>query len=490
MADAQPVWTARTGTSAAADLVAYGASTDTDQALIEADLAGSIAHVVGLHAADLVTTDEASELVEALQTLADEAAQGHLELDPALEDVHMNVEHHLENALGCELAGKLHTARSRNDQVALDLTLVTRQGLVEIAEAAHALASVLADTAAEHVETPWPVHTHGLPAQPATLGYLMHAHAVRLARGTQHVLDTFDGSDESPLGSGAGAGTTLPIDPAVSADLLGLAPPENALLATGTRDGSLAATQAAATLGQHAQALAIDLLDLAGTGAIELPAAYTTGSSIMPHKANPDALELVRADAGQLAAHAEAVQATTSGLGLGYHRDLQRAKPPLVDALDLAPQVLGVLANVVDGVTVHEAPLEALQASDGVATTDAVEALVEQGVPFRTAHQHLAQACQAADEGRPLEEALAEQDLPEAALYAAIDALETADPAERDTHGGPAPDAVEAALETLDATLEHLADEIAHASQAAGTPVDLLEAPPDALLALESEVTA
>lgn len=489
MSPPMPVWTARTGTPPAADLAAYGACVDADHALLYADLAGSIAHIVGLHAAELVTADEATELIEGLQAIAQDAADGTVELDPALEDVHMNLEHQLAQTIG-PLAEKLHTARSRNDQVALDLVLVTRQGLVELAGAAHALASTLAEQAHAHASTPRPVHTHGLPAQPATLGYLLHAHALRFARDARALLDAFDGLDESPLGSGAGATTTLPIDPSVPADLLGLAPPANGLLATGARDGTLEALDLAARTGQHAQALAVDLLDLAGNELVQLPSTYTTGSSIMPHKANPDALELARADGGTLTALRENAYAVTSKLGLGYQRDLQRAKPPLLEALALAPEVLTVLANVVDGVTVDQDALAQLQATPGVATTDAAEALVAHGVPFRTAHQHLSEACHAAEqEDTTIADALAEADLPGEAIQAAIDAL-VADPADRSVPGGPAPETVHAALDDLASELDALHEALQAAGEHAQRPFALLETDPSDLLADPQTVIA
>lgn len=481
MADPQPPWTARTG-EAAPDLVTYGESTTPDQALVDVDLAGSIAHVAGLHDAELLTTEQATTLVEGLQTLAEQHAEDGLALDPALEDVHMNVEHLLADEIG-DAADLLHTARSRNDQVALDLALVTRHGLAEIAQATHTLASALADLAHDHVATPWPVHTHGLPGQPATLGYLLHAHALRLARSTANAMDLFDALDESPLGAAAGAGTTLPIDPVVPAELLGLQPPANGLLATGARDGSIQATQLAAHVGHQLQDLAVDLLALAEQDAIALPDAYTTGSSIMPHKQNPDALELARADGAKLATLADQVQQITAGLGLGYDRDLQRAKPPLLEATSLAPQTASILAGVVDGLTVHEDALAALQDDPAVATTDAVEALVDQGVAFRQAHQLVSEACQqAATSDVPIETALEDAELPPDVHAATLAALDP-DPGRRELPGGPAPTTVDEALTDLGDELDTLEARVAATVDAAAAPHQLLSLPASKLLA-------
>lgn len=488
MAGIERVWEARTGTAPAEQMLAYSESTEDDAALIEADLAGSVAHALGLLQAGLLTAQEARALVGGLQLLAEKAQDGELALDPQLEDVHMNVEHALEALVG-DPAGKLHAGRSRNDQVALDLLLVARQGLVTTAGAAHQLASTLCDLATEHATTPWTLHTHGLPAQPSTLGHLFHAHALGFARDVERALETFDAHDTSPLGSAAGAGSTLDLDPGYTADLLGLEAPGNALRATGSRDASLETTQVLATLGHHATALAIDLVDLAEQGALELPSAYTTGSSIMPHKRNPDALELARADGARLGALHDELARIAGGLGLGYHRDLQRAKPPLLEAVTLAPQLLGILDAVLDGATVDTDVLAEQQARPSIATTDAAEALVEAGVPFRTAHRVLSEASAAAQDGEPIGEALAQADLPEDAL-AAVQVALNPDPARRDTPGGPAPDRVTEASHALAVQLDQLADAVTVARAAAEQPFDLLDTPPEQLVPPNEEVAA
>jgi argininosuccinate lyase len=475
MAMGDRVWEARTGTPPADEMLAYSQSVDEDEPLLAADLAGSVAHALGLLHAGLLEEAEALVLVEGLQSLADEADSGDLELDPELEDVHMNVEAALEQSVG-DPAAKLHAGRSRNDQVALDQLIATRHSVAQVAGAAHELAAALAGQAKAHARTPWTMRTHGQPAQPATLGFLFHAHALRFSRDVDALLGVLDEHDTCPLGSAAGAGSTLPLQPAFVADLLGLSPPENALVAAGARDPALSAVHRLAELGHRLEDLAVDLLDLHARGLVEPPRAYTTGSSIMPHKVNPDALELARADGARLKAFPTTFEAAAGGQGLGYDRDLQRAQPPLLEALDTAESTTSVLASVVGGMDVDP---EGEPAPPGAATTDAVEALVEHGTPFRQAHQLVAEAL--ADEGTDLEETLADAGVGPEALEAAADAL-SPDPGRRDTPAGPAPDRVREALADLEARLAGQADELARARHATASYEDLLAEPPKRLV--------
>ncbi len=466
---------------------AFSDSTEEDQALVAVDLAGSIAHVLGLHHADLLDQSEAATLIDGLQQLWTQHQADELTLDPSLEDVHMNLEHQLGQLVG-PVAGKLHTGRSRNDQVALDMVLQTRLGLTHLAGRTLSLATTLLDQAEAHVETPWVAQTHGQPAQPATLGFLLHAHALRFLQLTDQALDLFEDHGTSPLGSGAVAGSTLPLDPELTADLLGLAPPENALLATSSRDGSLATCQLAARIGQAIASLAQQLIDLADQGAIDLPAGYTTGSSLMPHKDNPDALELARAQGKALTAPAQELASLLAGLPLGYHRDLQLAKPPVLEVLDEVPQLVGIVTDVVAGWTVHEDVLADQLATPGIGATDAVEALVVQGTPFRTAYQALAKAEAARQDGGSPQAALEAQGLEPEAVQAALDAALDPDPAKRTTLGGPAPSVIGPAIETAQVTADELADQLSDAEAQAGVPLGLLSTPPKQLIHQLQEV--
>lgn len=475
-----PVWQARTGTKAADPMVAFSQSVEEDAQLLAVDLAGSVAHTLGLQAAGLVTQKEAYQLVDGLQTLWQQAQQGAFELDPELEDVHMNTEAALAEEIG-PLAAKLHTGRSRNDQVALDLTLITRLGLAELSGDLLAAAQALAEQAKAHVGTPWVAKTHGQPAQPATLGFLLHAHALRFSDLAQEALALFDQLDESPLGSGAVAGSTLPLQPAHTADLLGLTPPRNALLSTSDRTPSLQVCQLVQTIGLTCASLAQELVDLAEAGAISLPSGYTTGSSLMPHKANPDSLELARASGKQMGTPLAELSQVLAGLPLGYHRDLQLAKPPLLEALSAPGPVLGILTDVVQGLTVHPAVLEAQQEAPGIESTDVAEALVAGGMAFRQAYTLVAEAMAQVSQGTPLDEALASQGLDDGQLQAALDVLPL-DPAHRATLAGPAPHQVTDQLDQLDQAMAATDAQLDQAKAQARQPLELLTTTPETLV--------
>lgn len=428
----------------------YSETTAEDQPFFQADIAGTIAHVLGLQQVGLLPAHEVSQLVTALQRLA---ADG-LQLDPRFEDVHMNIEAAITGQLG-DLGKKLHTGRSRNDQVATAITIVARQGIAEAAHAACLLVEALTHQAAQHMETPWTAKTHLQPAQPATIGFLLTAHATRLQDQVVALLTAFDTLDESPLGSGAVAGSTLPLDPAYTAALLALAPPRNALLATGSRDAAKLTANAAAATGEVVASLCSDLLELFAAGQLELPPGTTTGSSLMPQKRNPDLLELARGKARALAGPAAAIQAVTSGLGLGYMRDFQVTKPHLVAAIRDLTATLRILASTTPGMAFFGAPWP-----EGITATDEAEALVASGTPFRDAYHAIAAKAQAAATGTPTEWLAPNPDL-------------------RATRGGPAPVAVRAQIDALFAHGADLAAACQEALAEAQVPFDLLTGAPE-----------
>jgi argininosuccinate lyase len=320
------VWSARTGSGLHPDLLAYSQTIEEDKPFLVHDLAGSSAHVLGLRKAGLLTRDEAAQLLAGLRAILREHEAGTFTLQVELEDAHMNVEARLTAESG-DVGRRLHTGRSRNDQVATCIVLYARAGLARLAQGLHALSESLARQAEANLETPWVARTHGLPAQPATVGFLLAAHAHRLQDAAKAALAAFEAVGESPLGSGAIGGSTLPLDPAHTASLMGLRAPRSALLATGTRDAVLLPCQVAQQAGLALASLSQDLIDLFKDGALRLPSGYTTGSSLMPQKRNPDALELARGRSKALAGPAAAVSAILAGMGLGYQRDFQLTKP-------------------------------------------------------------------------------------------------------------------------------------------------------------------
>ncbi len=464
------VWSARTGTGLDKAFQAFSSSIQEDAAFLQHDLIGSIAHVRGLAHAGLLTPEECNDLVNALQALLASSKDGSFTLDPDLEDVHMNIESAITAQLG-DTGRKLHTGRSRNDQVATCIVLYAREHLATIAAGCSAVAKVLATQAELHASTPWVARTHGQPAQPATLGFLLSAHAWRFADAAQQILWTGRHISVSPLGSGAIAGSTLPLDPAYTADLMGLEPPMNALLGAGTRDVVTSVLQCTTKVAHCLSSLAEDLFGLASKGAVAFPSGLTTGSSLMPQKRNPDAIELVRGKARGLLGHEAAVHAIVLPLGLGYVRDLQVVKPHLVAACQDTHACLEIIHACIAGASFKAAVLAQDLALPGIGATDAAEALVAHGVPFRTAY-HIVAAAHL--EGVDPTATIMACDAPEAAKMAAIAALQ-GDAMARDTLGGPAPVAVDASLRRLDGVLATLNTQIAAAQQSCKQAESLLE---------------
>jgi argininosuccinate lyase len=475
------VWEARTGSGLHPDLLAYSQTIDEDRPFLIHDLAGSCAHVLGLRKAGLLDREEARQLLEALRAILRDHEAGAFLPSAELEDIHMNIEARLTAELG-EVGRRLHTGRSRNDQVATCIVLYARAHLAQLAQGLHHLSLALAGQADAHKQTPWVARTHGLPAQPATLGFLLAAHAHRVQDTARKAVAAFEQVGESPLGSGAVGGSTLPLDPAYTARLMGLREPRSALLATGTRDAVLEACMATSQAGVAIAGLCQDLLDLFTDGALRLPDGYTTGSSLMPHKRNPDALELARGRGKALAGPLAAVTAILSGMGLGYQRDFQLTKPHLVAALHDATSTVELLTPLVHGMTVDAKALSAEWGKPGIVATDVAEALVRTGLPFRTAYGAVAQAFSRVEKGAAtFQTALEAQGLAPAHLEAALSAL-SPDPARRCTAGGPAPSAVAASLTRFHATAAALEAQVAAAQRAAEIPLDLLVRPVPTLL--------
>lgn len=467
----RPVWSARVQADAAAGFAAFSESTRDDAPFFQHDIAGSIAHVHGLARAGILSADETAQLVAGLRKLAQAWQAGTFRLDPALEDVHMNIEAALTAELG-DVGRKLHTGRSRNDQVATCITLYSRAALARLASQAHALSQALGAAAASQQQTPWTARTHGQAAQPATLGFLLAAHAFRFQDLAEQALWAFDAVGESPLGSGAVAGSTLPLDPAHTAELLGLRPPRNALLATGSRDTALMAVQTAAQAGVAAASLAQDLLDLHREGQFHVPDGYATGSSLMPHKRNPDALELVRGTGRTLPGDAASLAAVLAGVGLGYQRDFQVTKPILTRAMGGASDCLETLQGVLAGGRFQAA---AFPDDAGIVATDVAESLVAAGVPFRRAYEQVAAAYADAAAGHDLEEALASH------IIGVDDHVWrpclVPDPARRATRGGPAPAQVQAALLHLEDAARGVQADVEAAEAAVQEAARLVAAP-------------
>jgi argininosuccinate lyase len=363
-------------------------SIEIDAALAADDIAGSIAHVRGLGRAGILTEDEVAALVDGLTTLADDVAAGRLAWDPTLEDVHMNLEVALAEVVG-PLAGRLHTGRSRNDQVATDLRLWTRRSIDELDDALLDFARALVDLAEREGTAVLPGTTHIQPAQPVLFAHHLLAYVEMAERDRGRLADARARLNVSPLGSGALAGAGYPLDREATAAELGFdGVTANSLDAVSDRD-FVVETLAAIALGMvHLSRLAEEVTWWSNPrfGFIGVADAFSTGSSMMPNKKNPDPAELVRGRAARVIGELTGVLALLKGLPLAYQRDLQEGVAPLFDAVAVFESSLRVMAGLVGTLTVDTARM-AEAAAEGYTTATAVaDALVRRGVAFRTAH--------------------------------------------------------------------------------------------------------
>ncbi len=373
---------------------AFVASVRDDERLVPFDIRGSIAHARMLGQVGLLSEKDSADLVAGLEKLL----RNGLTLDPALEDVHMNVEH----ALG-PVGAKLHAGRSRNDQVALDLRLWLKGAIRRILEEIAALRKSLGVRAIEHARTLFPGTTHLQHAQPVVFGHLLHAWSVALARDGTRLRDCFVRADVSPLGAGALAGTSLPVDPRMTAKELGFRDLfVNSIDAVSDRDFAAEFVFDCSMTMTHLSQMA-EMLILWTTpefGYVELPDALCTTSSILPQKKNPDMIELVRGKAGSVAGHLVNLLTTLKGLPVGYNRDLQETKPPMFAAADTVRASLQAIRIAVDGMKVNAA--RAMGAIEfPMLATDLAEYLTAKGVPFREAHSAVAKLMKNWKGGKP-----------------------------------------------------------------------------------------
>ena len=383
------LWGGRFADEGDEQVAAFGRSIDIDAALAVDDLDGSVAHVRGLGRAGVLSDAEVAILVDGLADLRRDVENGELRWDPALEDVHLNLEAALTERLG-PVAGKLHTGRSRNDQVATDLRLWTRRAIDRLDRALGGFEDALVGLAERDGAAVLPGTTHTQPAQPVLFGHHLLAYVEMAERDRGRLIDARRRLNVSPLGSGALAGAGYRLDrEATAADLGFEGVTANSLDAVGDRD-FVVETLAAVALGMvHLSRLAEEIAWWSNPrfGFIRVADAYSTGSSMMPNKRNPDPAELVRGRAARTIAALTAILGILKGLPLGYQRDLQEDKPPLFGAVATYEASLGVMAGLVATLTIDRDRM-ADAAADGYTTaTTLADALVRRGVPFRAAHQ-------------------------------------------------------------------------------------------------------
>jgi len=379
--------TAATGGDLDPDFLEWSTSLPVDCRLLEVDCRGSVAHVLGLKAAGLVTADEARTLTEALESLPGKVERGEVKLRADEEDVHMAIEAWLRDEVG-DVAAKLHTGRSRNDQVATDLKLWCRDAVDRVEAAIEGVLKEAAGWAERHGEVPMPSYTHRQVAIPV-LGriWMEGALVLGLRRDLALLSAVREELARSPLGAGAIGGTTLPIDTSVTAAALGFsAGPENPIDAVGERDHAFTLLFVCARIGLHIARISTDVIELSSDGLVTLGGAIAGGSSMMPHKRNPDLFELLRGQAALRRGELVALMGTFQGLGSGYHRDLQQDKEIVFRGVDGTLDVLRMMSIALRNFEpVEDACLAALAKGDAIAT-DLCEALVASGRPFREAY--------------------------------------------------------------------------------------------------------
>ncbi len=363
-------------------------SIEVDRLLALDDLEGSIAHVRGLERAGLLTTDESANLIGGLRALRVEVEAGLFAWDPALEDVHLNLEAALTAHVG-PVAGKLHTGRSRNDQVALDLRLWLRRTVRELDGDMVGLERVLVDRAERDGQAILPGMTHVQPAQPVLLAHYLLAYVEMVERDRGRLADCAKRADRSPLGAGALAGAGFALDREATAADLGFAGvTANSLDAVSDRDFVVEFLAAAALAMVHLSRLAEELVWWSNPafGWVVLSDRHATGSSMMPNKKNPDPCELVRARTARVAGHLATMLGVLKGLPLAYQRDLQEDKTPLFDAADVLASSLRVMAAVMGGLAFDADCMRQAALQGHVTATSVADTLVEHGLPFRAAH--------------------------------------------------------------------------------------------------------
>jgi argininosuccinate lyase len=366
----------------------YGESISFDWRLYRQDIRGSIAHARALKTAGFLTSEEFSLIETGLKSIGEEIARGEFRFSVDLEDIHMNIEKELTARIG-EAGAKLHTARSRNDQVATDLRLYLRDEIASLQSGIRTLQSALAGLAEAHPHVVIPGYTHLQRAQPVPLAHHLLAYVEMLDRDFGRLDDTLRRMDELPLGSGALAGSTLLLDREAMARELGFSRvTQNSLDAVSDRDFALELLSGLAILGMHLSRLSEDVVLWTTTefGFARLSDRHATGSSLMPQKKNPDIAELTRGKTGRLYGNLFRLLTVLKGLPMAYNRDLQEDKEAVFDSVDTARMALAVTAEMMGALRINQETAAQAVSDPFLLATDLAEELVRKGVPFRTAH--------------------------------------------------------------------------------------------------------
>jgi len=383
------MWGGRFASGPAAIMEAINASIDFDKKLYAQDIRGSLAHSEMLAATGIISAEDQQKIAHGLNTILREIEDGAFTFSTRLEDIHMNVEARLAELIG-PAAGRLHTARSRNDQVAVDFRLWVKEELQKTAAGLRGLIAAFLDKAEAHAATVMPGFTHLQTAQPVTFGHHAMAYVEMFGRDLSRVRDAIERMDESPLGAAALAGTGFPIDRHMTARALGFREPtRNSLDSVSDRDFALEFLSIAAICATHLSRLAEEIViwSTPQFGFVRLSDSYSTGSSIMPQKKNPDAAELIRAKTGRVNGHLIGLLTVMKGLALSYSKDMQEDKEAVFDAAETLELAIAAMTGMVTDMTVNEAAMKKAAGAGYSTATDLADWLVrEAGLPFREAH--------------------------------------------------------------------------------------------------------
>ncbi len=458
------LWSGRFAQDTDALVDALNASIDYDQRMYAEDIAGSIAHATMLGAQGIIPQAEAEQICKALAEILDDIEAGKVQFTPENEDIHMNIEALLTERIGS--AGKrLHTARSRNDQVALDIRMYLRREIDGICGRVIRLATAICDKAEEHTESIMPGYTHLQRAQPSTFAHYIMAYGEMLLRDIGRLLDCFDRMNVCPLGSGAMGGTTYPIDRQMVADMLGFSDiTRNSIDGVSDRDFILELLSALSILMMHLSRFSEEIILWSSSefGFVTLSDAFSTGSSIMPQKKNPDIAELVRGKTGRVYGDMITMLTVMKGLPLAYNKDMQEDKEAVFDACDTVMACLDVFTPMFQTMEINRDALRAAAARGFINATDCADYLTKKGMPFRDAYTcvgKLVHYC--VEQGKTLEtltleeyQKVSDQFGPD--VYAAIDLMTCLNG--RKTPGGPAPERVKEEICNLRAKLSEVQD--------------------------------
>ena len=383
------IWGGRFKQSTDTLMETFSASISFDKRLYDCDIEGSIAHCKMLARCKIITTAESNKIIKGLKRILRECDEGRFKFSDSLEDIHMNIENRLREIIG-PVAGKLHTARSRNDQVCLDIRLYLRKEIDDIVGEINRLTKTLITIAKKNINHLIPGYTHLQRAQPVLLSHHLLAYVEMMLRDKERFLDAYKRINVMPLGSAALAGTNFPIDRKITAKLLGF--PEishNSMDAVADRDFAAEFCSASALTMMHLSRFCEEVViwNSSEFGFIELSDSFTTGSSIMPQKKNPDAAELIRGKSGRVFGNLVSLLTLMKGLPLAYNKDLQEDKEPLFDTAETVKVCLTIFTDMMKSAKFIPIAQKELESSGFLTATDLADYLVLKGVPFREAHE-------------------------------------------------------------------------------------------------------